>query len=93
MVDNTNPTNQFHPYQREGSVPVAERPQGGLNSILNKVGIDPTSVRSIGDHMKGLNVNDTIGKARTYAQANPGKILGGLAAVAIGLGMMRGRRT
>jgi hypothetical protein len=92
MVDNMNPTNQFHPYQRETSVPFAERPATGLNGILNKVGIDPTSVRSIGDQMKGMNVNDTIGKARTYAQANPGKVLGGLAAVAIGLGMMRGRR-
>jgi hypothetical protein len=92
MVDTMNPTNQFHPYQRETSVPVAERPATGLNGILNKIGIDPTSVRSIGDQMKGMDVNETIGKARTYAQANPGKVLGGLAAVAIGLGMMRGRR-
>lgn len=30
MVDDTNPTNQFHPYVRETSVPVAERPQPGL---------------------------------------------------------------
>ena len=58
MVDNMNPTNQFHPYQRETSVPVAERPQTGLNGMLNKVGIDPTSVRSISDQMKNLNVND-----------------------------------
>ncbi|MBV9186032.1 MAG: hypothetical protein JO093_10425 [Acidobacteria bacterium] len=92
MVDNVNPTNQFHPYQRETSVPVAERPQGGLNGMLNKVGIDPTSFRSIGDQMKNLNVNQSIGKAREYAKANPAKVLGGLAAVAIGLGMMRGRR-
>ena len=92
MVDNVNPTNQFHPYQRETSVPVGERPQGGLNGILNKVGIDPTSVRSIGDQMKNVNVNQSLDKARAYAKANPAKVLGGLAAVAIGLGMMRGRR-
>jgi hypothetical protein len=92
MVDNMNPTNQFHPYQRETSVPVADRPQGGLNSILNKVGIDPTSVRSLGDQMKNIDINQTVGKARSWAQANPTKLLGGLAAVAIGLGMMRGRR-
>jgi hypothetical protein len=92
MVDNMNPTNQFHPYLRETSVPVAERPETGLNAMLNKVGIDPTSVRSIGDQMKNLNVNQTVGKARAWAQANPAKVLGGLAAVAIGLGMMRGRR-
>ena len=41
MVDNMNPTSQFHPYQRETSVPVAERPEGGLNGLLNNVGIDP----------------------------------------------------
>lgn len=92
MVDNMNPTNQFHPYQRETSVPVSERPASGLNGILNKVGIDPTSVRSIGDQMKSLNVNQSLNKARAYAKANPAKVLGGLAAVAIGLGMMRGRR-
>jgi hypothetical protein len=92
MVDNVNPTNQFHPYQRETSVPVAERPQGGLNGILHKVGIDPTSFRSIGDQMKNVNVNQSLDKARSYAKANPAKVLGGLAAVAIGLGMMRGRR-
>jgi hypothetical protein len=92
MVDNMNPTNQFHPYQRETSVPVAERPATGLSAMLNRAGIDPTSVRSIGDQMRNLNVNETVGKARSWAQANPAKVLGGLAAVAIGLGMMRGRR-
>jgi hypothetical protein len=89
MIDNVNPTNQFHPYQREMSVPVAERPQGGLNGILNKVGIDPMSVRSIGDQLKSMK---SIDRARAYAKANPAKVLGGLAAVVIGLGLMRRRR-
>jgi len=88
MVDNMNPTTQFHPYQRETSVPVAERPETGLNGLLNKVGIDPTSVRSISDQMKNLKFD----KARAYAKANPGKVLGGLAALAIGIGLLRGRR-
>ena len=92
MVDNMNPTNQFHPYQRETSVPVAERPPGGLDGILNKVGIDPTSVRSIRDQMKNAKVNRSLDKARSFAKANPGKVLGGLAAVAIGIGLLRGRR-
>jgi hypothetical protein len=92
MVDNVNPTNQFHPYQRETSVPVAERPQGGLSGMLNRFGIDPTSINSIGDQMKNVKVNESLEKARTYARANPAKVLGGLAAVAIGLGLMRGRR-
>jgi hypothetical protein len=92
MVDNMNPTSQFHPYQRETSVPVAEREPSGLGGVLSKFGIDPTSVNSIGDQMKNLNVNQSFEKARTYAKANPAKVLGGLAALAIGLGMMRGRR-
>lgn len=92
MVDNMNPTSQFHPYQRETSVPVAERPPVGLEGILNKVGIDPSSVRSIGDQMKNINVNQSIDKVRAYAKANPVKVMGGLAALAIGIGLMRGRR-
>ncbi len=63
MVDNVNPTNQFHPYQPPTDTPVAERQQ---KSSLDKV--------------------------RDYARSNPGVLLGGLAAAAIGLGMMRGRR-
>ncbi|HXH90409.1 MAG TPA: hypothetical protein VNN25_02425 [Thermoanaerobaculia bacterium] len=92
MIDNMNPTSQFHPYQRETSVPVAERPLTGLDSVLDKIGIDPTSVRSVRDQMRNLKVNDSFGKVRAYAKANPGKMLGGLAALAIGLGVMRARR-
>jgi hypothetical protein len=92
MIDNMNPTSQFHPYQRETSVPVAERPLSGLDSVLDKVGIDPTSVRSVRDQMKNLKVNESFGKVRAYAKANPGKVLGGLAAVVISLGVMRARR-
>jgi hypothetical protein len=92
MIDNMNPTSQFHPYQRETSVPVAERPLSGLDGILDRVGIDPTSVRSVRDQMRNLNVNESFGKVRAYAKANPGKMLGGLAALAIGIGMLRARR-
>ncbi len=63
MVDNVNPTNQFHPYQRETSVPMAERP-----------------------------ASRPLDKVRAYAKANPAKVVGALAAIAIGLGLMRGRR-
>ncbi len=93
MVDNMDPTSQFHPYQKETSVPVAERPATGFNALMEKVGIDPTSVRSIGDQMRSIDVNGALGKARSYAKANPAKVLGGLAALAIGLGLMRGRRS
>lgn len=79
MVDNMNPNTQFHPYQREMSVPVAERPETGFNSFLNKAGIDPKTLKS-------------LDKVRAYAKANPAKVLGGLAAIAIGIGLLRGRR-
>ena len=37
MIDNVNPTNQFHPYQRPTDTPVAERQASGLSSSLNKM--------------------------------------------------------
>lgn len=77
MVDNVNPTSQFHPYQPQDAVPVADRPKtGGLGSILNGLG------------MKNMNLS----KARTVARNNGGLVLGGLAALAIGAGLLRGRR-
>jgi hypothetical protein len=89
MVDNTIPTNQFHPYQPTDVTPHAERPAvGGLSSILKKAGLD-TSRFGTGSN---VNVRNSMDKARTYAQMNPGKVLGGLSALVIGLGMLRGRR-
>jgi uncharacterized protein with NAD-binding domain and iron-sulfur cluster len=78
MVDNVNPTNQFHPYQPPTDTPVAERQASGLNGILSKA--------------KNLDLNGSLGKVREYAKSNPGMVLGGLAAAAIGLGMMRRAR-
>jgi hypothetical protein len=80
MVDNLNPTNQFHPYQPPTDTPAAERPASGLSGILGKAGL------------KNVDVNGSIDKVRGYAKSNPAMVLGGLAAAAIGLGMMRGRR-
>ena len=39
MVDNSNPTNQFHPYQAPDVTPVADRELKGANwqGSLNKV--------------------------------------------------------
>lgn len=39
------------------------------------------------------NVSAKVNQFRDYARANPSKVLGGLAALAIGAGLMRGRRT
>lgn len=89
MVDNTNPTSQFHPYQPQDAVPVADRPKtGGLGSILSGLGIDRTKLDSMGSSMKNMDLS----KARNYARNNGGMVLGGLAALAIGAGLLRGRR-
>lgn len=87
MVDNVNPTNQFHPYEKPTAVPHSELPETGLSGLLKKAGVSESSIATVKDSMRGLNLES----ARTYAKANPGKVLGGLAALVIGMGMMRGR--
>ena len=80
MVDNVNPTSQFHPYQPERSTPQADRlSRSGLGGILGKLGIDQSKIGALG------------GKARASAQNHPGMVLGGLAALVIGAGLMRKR--
>jgi hypothetical protein len=76
MVDNVNPNSQFHPYQPMNDTPASERQQGGLGSILGKLG-----------GMRNVNINSI----REYARAKPGVVLGGLAALAIGAGLLRRR--
>ncbi|MCU1228461.1 MAG: hypothetical protein JWO97_1345 [Acidobacteria bacterium] len=80
MVDNMNPNSQFHPYQPETSTPAIEKTPAGLSSILQRFG-------------QNVDVKGSVEKARGYARANPGMVLGGLAAAVIGAGLMRGRRT
>jgi len=78
MVDNINPNSQFHPYQPMNETPVSERPASGLNGMM--------------DSMKNFDMKGSVDKFRGLAQKNPGAVLGGLAALAIGMGLMRGRR-
>jgi hypothetical protein len=93
MVDQMNPTEQFHPYQPETSIPASERvTSSGLSGMLNKIGISPDSIRSIGDSISSADVRGSLEKGRAYARKNPGMILGGLAALAIAVGLMRGKR-
>ena len=80
MVDNVNPNNQFHPYQPMNETPAIERQQGGLNGILG----------SVLGRLGGAG-NNSLGKVREYARAKPGVVLGGLAALAIGAGLLRKR--
>jgi hypothetical protein len=89
MVDNVNPTSQFHPYQPQDAVPVADRQKtGGLSGILNSLGIDRSKIDALGGSLKNVDLS----KARTMARNNGGMVLGGLAALAIGAGLLRGRR-
>ena len=74
MVDNLNPTSQFHPYQPMDDMPQSERSESGLSGVMKKFG--------------SADVTESLGKLRSYARANPGKVLGGLAAVAIGIGLL-----
>ena len=71
MVDNYNPTNQFHPYKAPEAVPQSEVRRSGLDKIRN------------------MNVRGSLDKVRGYAQRNPGALLGGIAAAAIGLGLLQ----
>ena len=85
MVDNLNPTNQFHPYSAPDATPNSEKPQTtGLGGILGRFGLGSGSLGSLG--------NMNMGKARDVARKNPGMVLGGLAALAIGAGLIRKRR-
>lgn len=77
MVDNTNPNSQFHPYQPMTETPASDKLSGGLGGIL--------------DSMKHVDVRQSVDKVRGMAQKNPSMVLGGLAALAIGMGLLRRR--
>jgi hypothetical protein len=91
MVDITNPTNQFHPYQPVDATPNAEKPAGGLTAMLKNLGIDTSNLGSVGDTVKNMDMRGSLDKARSYARSNPALVLGGLAAAVIGAGLLRRR--
>ncbi|HEX7829242.1 MAG TPA: hypothetical protein VF787_06275 [Thermoanaerobaculia bacterium] len=88
MVDNVNPTNQFHPYQPQDAVPQTGIKPSGLGGILSKLGIDQSKISSMASN---VDVRGGLNKARSVAQNNGGLVLGGLAALVIGAGLMRRR--
>jgi hypothetical protein len=92
MVDNVNPTSQFHPYVPQNATPQTGNPVSsttGLGGILSKLGIDQSKIgAAIG---KGSLGNTSLSSVRTAARNNGGLVLGGLAALAIGAGLMRKR--
>jgi len=65
----------------------AVKQYSGTGSLCG-IGIDSSKIGALGSSMK----NVVLSKARTYARNNGGLVLGGLAALAIGAGLMRGRR-
>jgi hypothetical protein len=89
MVDNLNPTSQFHPYQKPDMDKQTGSSMSGLGGILNKVGIDSSKLGSLGN----MDMKGGVEKMRGMARSNPGAVLGGLAALAIGAGLMRKRRS
>lgn len=92
MVDNVNPTSQFHPYQPTDSTPqTGSSNMGGLGGILGKLGLDSSKIGALGSSLRNTNVRGGLNSVRAKAQANPGMVLGGLAALAIGAGLMRKR--
>lgn len=92
MVDNTNPTSQFHPYQPQDATPQAGKPSGGLSDMLSKVGLGGGALSGLGNMLNNTNMRGSIDKMRASANKNPGMVLGGLAALVIGAGLMRKRR-
>ncbi len=93
MVDNVNPTTQFHPYQAPDATPIADQvAPTGLAGMLSKLGIDQNAISGLGGNLKNLDLGGQLNKARGMAQKNPGLVLGGLAALVIGAGMLRNRK-
>lgn len=103
MVDQTDPNNQFHPYQPATETPVSERPTSGISGMLRKIGIGDDVIDRVKSGVGGVNmdslknswnnvdVKSSVNKARDYARSNPGKVLGGLALAVIGAGLMAQR--
>ena len=91
MVDNVNPTSQFHPYQPQDATPNADKSSSALSSVLGRFGIDQSKIDSITDKVSNMDVSGTLSKARGAARNNSGLVLGSLAAIAIGAGLMRKR--
>lgn len=93
MVDEQVPTNQFHPYEPVEAVPYTEKPPvTGLKAILNRIGINDEMINGVTGSLNNTSVKQGVGKARDYARANPSKVLGGVAALIIGAGLMGMRK-
>ena len=95
MVDKMNPTSQFHPYQPSDAIPQTGGSTSGLGGLLSRLGIDQSKIGALGNSLNSVDVrgglNNGWNRARGVARNNPGMVLGGLAALVIGAGLMRKR--
>ena len=91
MVDQTNPTQQFHTYQAPDATPMSERPQSAMAKWLGRAGVTPSMMEAVRKNVTGSNIGGRVEKAREYARLNPSKVLGGMAALVIGAGLLRNR--
>jgi hypothetical protein len=91
MVDNVNPNSQFHPYQPQDATPQTGKSTSGLGGLLGKLGIDQSKIGALGNSLNNVNMRGQLDNVRGMAKNNGGLVLGGLAALAIGAGLMRRR--
>lgn len=91
MLDNVNPTSNFHPYQPADAVPRTDQPETGLPAIAERVGIDPAKFRNFSERMRSRNAQDWLQSLRSFAMSRPGIFLGSIAVAAIAAGLIRKR--
>jgi hypothetical protein len=102
-----NNMDQQSPQQGSAANPQASAATGGSNSILGDLlrtlGVKQGHADEVHQQASGADVNkqidqahqyvtDALQHARTQASNNPGLVLGGLSALVIAAGMLRGRR-
>lgn len=72
---------------------------GSVAEMLEKLGLSEQQLKTVRDSIEGLNVeeslekartyvNDSLNKARDYAKQNPGVVIGGLSALVIAAGLL-----
>lgn len=86
----------------ENQNPGAEKEKGiagGIAEMLEKMGLNEQQLKTVRDSIEGMNVeeslekartyvNDSLNKAREYAKQNPGVVIGGLSALVIAAGLL-----
>lgn len=80
----------------------SENEKGIASSVaemLEKLGLNEQQLKAVRDSIEGMNVeeslekartyvNDSLNKAREYAKQNPGVVIGGLSALVIAAGLL-----